>query len=79
MIVKFPRWPVWNYPFPELDVKRIVSVNYFDELDSPQTLDAAKYRLSIGRNGVSGLTFLAKSQLPALRDRVDAVSVEYEV
>ena len=102
MIRTFPNWPVWNYHFPELDVKRIVAVTYFDARDpdsspaieatgaqpakpavvtEPRTLDTSNYRLSIAKNGVSGLVFKPekKSKLPVTKQRPDAVIVEYEV
>jgi hypothetical protein len=79
MRVQFPKWPVWNYHFPQIDVRAITSVLYINKQGSEQTLDPTAYRLSIGRNGVSGIQFLAKPQLPELADRTDAVAIYYDV
>lgn len=78
MRVEFPHWPVWNYTFPERDVKRIASVTYLDDGNRPNELPADHYRLAIGRNGVSCLVLLNKGHLPKAANRADAVSVEYE-
>jgi hypothetical protein len=73
------RWPTWNYHFPELDVKSIASISYRDQNGNRQTLSDEIYRLTIGRNGVSGLHFLKKATLPTLLDETDAISIEYDV
>lgn len=78
MTVTFPRWPVWNFQFPEKDVQRIVSVKYRDQEDAEQELDRERYRLAIGRSGVSVLVLMKKGMLPPLFDRTDAVVIEYE-
>lgn len=78
MRVQFPHWPVWNYQFPQRDVKRIASVTYKNEAGADNTLAEDHYRLAIGRNGVSCLVLLRKGELPKAATRVDAVSVEYE-
>lgn len=78
MRVQFPHWPVWNYQFPERDVKRVLAVTYKDAAAKEQTLDAGHYRLAIGRNGVSCLVLSRKGELPKTAERADAVSVEYE-
>lgn len=92
--VSFPKWPTWNFHFPEQDVKRIVAVKYYpapleqlalpnpDGSDPrPQQLDydLDKVRLATGRSGVSGIVFKEKCNLPAAAARDDAVSIEYEV
>lgn len=79
MRVTFPRWPVWNFTFPEMDVRDVKSVNYIDAQGQPQALDEEKWRLATGRNGVCSLVLLEKHSLPQLKDRPDAVTVEYEV
>lgn len=78
MRVTFPRWPTWNYQFPELDVQRIRSVSYVAPDSSKGELDRDKFRLAIGRNGVSVLVLLDKGNLPAIADRADAVAVDYD-
>lgn len=78
MTVTFPRWPVWNFQFPEKDVKQIVAVKYRDVEDNEQELGRERYRLAIGRSGVSVLVLMQKGTLPPLFDRTDAVVVEYE-
>jgi len=79
MRIQFPRWPVWNFQFPEKDVRSISRVWYVDTAGIEQTLPAENYRLAIGRNGVSCLVLLNKGSLPPIAERADAVSVEYEV
>lgn len=76
--VQFPRWPVWNFQFPTEDVKRIERVWYYDAGEQEMELPADQYRLAIGRSGVSALVLLRKGDLPAIADRPDAVTVEYE-
>jgi hypothetical protein len=78
MRVTFPKFPTWNFHFKEKDVKAIGAVKYRDKEDAEQTLPADKYRLAIGRNGVSSIVFLEKHSLPATKERSDAVIVEYE-
>lgn len=79
--VTFPRWPTWNFTFPELDVVRIAAVKYCDEKNIEQTLPPERVRLAVGRNGVSAVVFKEKHNLPALTtsQRADAVTIEYEV
>ncbi len=79
MRVQFPKFPIWNHHFPEKDVRAIASITYRDSSDAEQQLDASFYRLAIGRNGVSSLVMLRKHELPATKERSDAVAVEYEV
>lgn len=79
MRVTFPRWPVWNYTFPEEDVRDVSAVDYIDATGNRQSLDENKWRLATGRNGVCSLVLLDKHSLPKLAERPDAVTVEYEV
>jgi hypothetical protein len=76
--VSFPVWPVWNFQFPERDLKDVVAVKYFDELNNQQTLDEERWRVCVGHNGICALQFLEKHNLPKLFERDDAVTVEYE-
>jgi hypothetical protein len=78
--VTFPRWPTWNYHFPELDVDQITAVNYWpNKKDAEQqTYPLEKIRLAIGHNGVSGIVFKEIHTLPETAERPDAVSIEYE-
>ena len=78
MRITFPVWPVWNFHFPEKDVKRITAVKYRDNSQHEQQLPDEGYRLAIGMNGVSALVLLDKGSLPKLVERPDAVTVEYE-
>lgn len=76
--VQFPRWPVWNFQFPTEDVKRIERVRYYDEAGQELELPTDKYRLAISRSGVSAFVLLEKGSLPAIADRADAVTIEYQ-
>ncbi len=78
MRVTFPKWPVWNFTFPETDVRDVQSVNYVAADGKVQTLDEDKWRMATGRNGVCQLVLLEKHKLPKLAERPDAVIVEYE-
>ncbi len=78
MRVTFPKWPTWNFTFPELDVRDISSVNYIDAQGVTKTLDEDLWRMATGRNGVCSLVFLDKPNLPKLSERQDAVIVEYD-
>jgi hypothetical protein len=77
--VVWGRWPIWNYQFAERDVFQILSITFLDPAGVERELDAAAYRLTIARNGVSNLAF-KKHLLPKTIDgRRDAVRMEYEV
>lgn len=90
--ISFPVWPKWNYHFPERDVDPIVAVKYWPAnqplaIAGPDTeatqLQPAEYplelvRLTCGANGVSGITFKEKHNLPALATRPDAVTIIYD-
>lgn len=76
--VTFSRWPVWNYQFPERDVRSVV-VRYHDASGALRELAPGRTRLAVGRNGVCALVLLEKHDLPALAERPDAVLVDYEV
>jgi len=76
--ITFPRWPTWNFAFPELDVRAILAVRYFDAHNAECQLPRERWRLAIGRNGVSQIVLVNQHDLPATAERPDAVSVEYE-
>lgn len=78
--VTFPRWPTWNFTFPERDVARVTAVRYFDSAtNGEQELPLERVRLAVGRTGVAALVFKEKHDLPPLTERADAVTVDYEV
>jgi hypothetical protein len=86
--VSFPRFPTWNYHFPELDVERIRSVKYWPKGVAVNEAGQAvgqlelaldQVRLTCGNNGVSGVWFKDAHELPATAERPDAVTIEYEV
>jgi hypothetical protein len=76
--VTFPKWPTWNFHFPELDVWEIKAVRFFDHHNEEQSLPLEKVRLAIGRDGTSGIVFKEKHSLPPTAERADAVSIDYE-
>jgi hypothetical protein len=77
--VTFPRWPTWNFHFPELDVTEITAVRYWPAKgQEQQNYPLDKVRLACGHNGVSGIVFKEKHDLPALAVRPDAVAIDYE-
>ncbi len=77
--VTFPRWPTWNYHFPEPDVVEITGVKYYDTANVEQTYPLDKVRHTCGHNGVAGIVFKEKHDLPPTAERPDAVTIEYEV
>lgn len=78
MRVTYPGWPVWGPHFKELDVRSIDRVLYYDWTNEQKELGRESYRLTIGRNGISGFVLLNKPNLPKLFQRSDAVIVEYQ-
>lgn len=81
--IEFHQWPLWNYHFPQLDVRSVNFIRYrdaADDKDAPlKELPESEYRLTGGRNGVCGLHFLKKNSLPKTQKRADAIVCEYEV
>lgn len=78
--VSFPRFPTWNYHFPERDVAAITAVTYLDPEGHEQSLPLERVRLTCGRSGVSGVFFIDQHTLPATQaGDVHAVTIEYEV
>lgn len=76
--VTFPRWPTWNFHFPELDVEQIKAVRYWPARGEQENYPLEKIRLVCGHNGVSGIVFKEKHALPPTADRPDAVAIDYE-
>lgn len=76
--ITFPIWPTWNFHFPELDVRAITGVRYYGADGLAHELPRERWRLAIGRNGVSSLVLVNAHDLPATAARADAVAVEYE-
>jgi hypothetical protein len=74
--VTFPRWPTWNFHFPEIDVWEITAVRFFDTQNNEQQLPLAG---SAWRSDTteSGIVFKEKHTLPELTaEREDAVTID---